>query len=246
VKTADSAPAQRPLNCWEGILQSKNTGKKSRKTLKNRVSAGEYLAFLSVKYEVDPDVLFNALVSAGKNRESECGTLTIERRGETQDKIVFLILKDSTVVAQFPIFKEFLLERDNPVRRFMKTDMIRRHLVRKNRTACSLPIRDLRTGMSQISLKATVLEIPAAKLVFTRFGNHASVANALIADETGTIKLCLWNEQIGSISIGDTIQLENVRASTYRGERQLNIGKKGTLNNIKDMISPQLEVLHGS
>jgi replication factor A1 len=93
--------------------------------------------------------------------------------------------------------------------------------------------------MSQISLKAKVLEIPAAKLVFTRFGNYASVANALIGDETGSIKLCLWNEQIGSISVGDMIQLENARASTYRGERQLNIGKKGTLNNIKDMILPE-------
>jgi replication factor A1 len=121
----------------------------------------------------------------------------------------------------------------------MKTDMIRRHLVKKNKTARSLPIRDLRTGMSQISLKAKVLEVPAAKLVFTRFGNYASVANALIGDETGSIKLCLWNEQIGSISVGDMIQLENARASTYRGERQLNIGKKGTLNNIKDMIPPE-------
>jgi replication factor A1 len=214
--------------------------------LRNGVSAGEYLAFLSVKYEVDPDVLFNALVSAGGNRKSKCGNLSIERRSETREKAVFLILKDSKVVAQFPIFKEFLLERDNPVKRFMKTDMIRRHLIRKNKTAHSLPIRDLRTGMSQINLKATVLEIPTPKLVFTRFGNYASVANALIADETGTIKLCLWNEQIDSISIGDTIQVENARASTFRGERQLNIGRKGTLSNMKNMGSQQLEELRSS
>ena len=214
--------------------------------MKNKVSPGEYLALLSVKYEVDPDVLFNALVKAGENQKSKCGNLSIERRGETQDKVVFLILKDYKVVAQFPIFKAFLLERENPVRRFMKTDMIRRHLVKKNRTAHFLPIRDLRTGMSQINLKAKVLEIPASKLVFTRFGNYASVANALIADDTGTIKLCLWNEQIGSISIGDTIQLENARASTYRGERQLNIGKKGALNNIKNMLTQPAEELCSS
>ncbi len=214
--------------------------------MRNGVSVGEYLAFLSVKYEVDPDVLFNALVSSGESRKSKCGSLSVERRSETRDKAVFLILKDSRVVAQFPIFKEFLLERDNPVKRFMKTDMIRRHLIRKNRTGHSLPIRDLRTGMSQINLKAKVLEIPTPKLVFTRFGNYASVANALIADETGTIKLCLWNEQIDSISIGDTIQVENARASTFRGERQLNIGRKGTLSNMKSMGSQQLEELHSS
>ena len=211
--------------------------------MRNRTSAGEYLAFLSVKYEVDPDNLFNAIVSAGENQKSECENLSIERRSQTRDKAVFLILKDSKVVAQFPIVKEFLLQRDNPVKRFMKTDMIRRHLIKKNKGAHSLPIRDLRAGMRQISLRATVLEIPAPKLVFTRFGNYASVANALIADETGTIKLCLWNEQIGSISTGDTIQVENARAVTFRGERQLNIGKNGTLSNVKGLCSQKIEEL---
>jgi replication factor A1 len=60
------------------------------------------------------------------------------------------------------------------------------------------------------------------------------VANALIADDTGTIKLCLWNEQIDSVALGDTIQIENARTSMFRGERQLSIGKKGTLSSIED------------
>ena len=210
------------------------------------MSAGEYLAFLSIKYEVDPDKLFYALISAGENQKSTCGNLSIECRGKTQDKAIFLIMKDSKVAAQFPVSMEFLLKRSNPLKDFMKTGMIRRHLVKKNKESHSLPIRDLRTGMSQINLKAKVLEIPTPKLVFTRFGNYASVANALIADETGTIKLCLWNGQIDSISVGDTIQVENARASTFRGERQLNVGKKGTLSNIKNMASQQLEQIQSS
>jgi replication factor A1 len=207
---------------------------KSRKVLRNKVLGGGYLAFLSIKYEVDPDKLFYALTSAGENQKSTCGKLSIECRGKTQDKDIFLILQDSRVVAQFPIPKEFLLERNNPIRDFMKSDMIRRHLDKKNRGSHSLPIKDLQTGMSHINLKAKVLEIARPTLVFTRFGNYASVANALIADETGTIKLCLWNEQINSISIGDTIQIENARTYKFRGERQLRIGKKGTLSNIED------------
>jgi len=119
----------------------------------------------------------------------------------------------------------------------MKTDMIRRHLDKKNKGSHSLPIKDLRTGMRHVNLKAKVLEIPRPKLVFTRFGNYASVANALIADETGTIKLCLWNEQINFISVGDTIQIENAQACKFRGERQLRIGKKGTLSNVEDSLN---------
>jgi len=203
--------------------------------LRNKVSIGEYLAFLSIKYEVDPDRLFYALISAGENQKSTCGNLSIKCRGKLQDKTVLLITKGPKVVAQFPIPREFLLERSNPIKNLRKTDMLRRHLIKKNEGPHFLCIRDLRAGMKQVNLKAKVLEIARPTLVFTRFGNYASVANALIADETGTIKLCLWNEQINSISTGDTVQIENARVSMFRGERQLRIGKNGILSIVENM-----------
>jgi len=193
--------------------------------LRSKVSIGEYLAFLSIKYEVDPDKLFYALISAGENQKSTCGNLSIKCRSKLHDKTVLLITKGQKVVAQFPIPKEFLLERSNPIKDLINPDMIRRHLNKKNKEPRLLQIRDLRAGMKEVNLKAKVLEIARPTLVFTRFGNYASVANALIADETGTIKLCLWNEQINSISVGDTVQIENARVSMFRGERQLRIGK---------------------
>jgi replication factor A1 len=193
--------------------------------LRSKVSIGEYLAFLSIKYEVDPDKLFYALISAGENQKSTCGNLSIKCRSKLHDKTVLLITKGQKVVAQFPIPKEFLLERSNPIKDLINPDMVRRHLNKKNKEPRLLQIRDLRAGMKEVNLKAKVLEIARPTLVFTRFGNYASVANALIADETGTIKLCLWNEQINSISIGDTVQIENARVSMFRGERQLRIGK---------------------
>jgi hypothetical protein len=216
--------------------------KKSREIMRNKVSPGEYLAFLSLKYEVDPDKLFFALISAGENQKSTCGNLSIEYRGRQRNNIVFLITKGPRVVAQFPIPKEFLLEHNNPIRDFRKTELLRRHLIKKDSGPHPLQIRDLRAGMKKVNLKAKVLEIARPILVFTRFGNYASVANALIADETGMIKLCLWNEQINSISIGDTIQIENASTSTFRGERQLRIGKKGILRNVGNFVSQTEEV----
>ena len=193
--------------------------------MRSKVSIGEYLAFLSIKYEVDPDKLFYALISAGENQKSTCGNLSIKCRSKLHDKTVLLITKGQKVVAQFPIPKEFLLERSNPIKDLINPDMVRRHLNKKNKEPRLLQIRDLRAGMKEVNLKAKVLEIARPTLVFTRFGNYASVANALIADETGTIKLCLWNEQINSISAGETVQIENARVSMFRGERQLRIGK---------------------
>jgi replication factor A1 len=201
--------------------------------LRNKSTIGEYLAFLSIKYEVDPDQFFHALISAWENRESTCEDLLIACRKKMRDKAIFLVTRGHKVIAQFPIPNNFLLKETNPIAHSRNTDLIRRYLFKKaNRRSHSLHVADLRTGMKKINLRAKVLEIPKPKCVFTRFGNYAAVTNALIADETGNTKLCLWNEQISSISEGDIIQIENARTSMFKGEQQLRITKNGKLSVI--------------
>ena len=150
-----------------------------------------------------------------------------------------LIMRQSEVIAQFPIVEEFLVNGNNKLENFMDTDRIRRYLSRRDRTATVNSIKDLRTGMNHVNLKAKILGVAEPKHVVTRYGNHASVAKALIADETGTIKLCLWNGQIAGVSAGDIVQIENAQVSSFRGERHMSLGKKGTLSNVKN-VQPQL------
>jgi hypothetical protein len=203
--------------------------------VKSKKSSGEYLAFLSAKYEVDPDTLFCALLSAGENQKSRCGRLSIECRGKTKDRIIFLITENSQVVAQLSVSKSFLTKGGNPIRSCMKMDMVRKHEAKKIRSPAAYSIQDLRAGMQHVSLKAKVLEVTQPKQVFTRYGNYASLAKAVIEDETGKIKLCLWNDQIDSVSAGATVQIDNARTSTFKGERQLSLGKSGTVNNINSI-----------
>ena len=213
--------------------------------MKRKKSSGEYLAFLSAKYDVDPDTFFWALLSAGENQKSSCGTLSIECRGKIKDKIIFLITENSQVVAQLSVSKAFLTKEGNPIRAFMETDMVRKYEAKKIRSPASYSIQDLRVGMNHVTLKAKVLEVTQPKQVFTRYGNYASLAKAVIEDGTGQIKLCLWNDQIDAVSAGSTVQIENARTSTFKGERQLSLGKTGTVNNIEhfeeEMISTNLE-----
>jgi len=208
--------------------------------LKRKKSAGEYLAFLSAKYEVDPDTFFCALLSAGENRKSRCDNLSIECRGKMKDKIIFLITNDSEVVAQFSVSEKFLAQEGNPLRNFMETDMVRKQRAKKIKSPVAHSIEDLRAGMKHVNLKAEVLEVTLPKRVVTRYGNYATLAKALIEDKTGKIKLCLWNEQIDAVSAGDTVQIENARTSTFKGERQLSLGKNGTLNNIEPLKSKMM------
>jgi len=198
--------------------------------LRNKVSVGEYLAFLSLKYEIDPDRFFCALTSAWEKKTATCGELIIQCRNKTQDKATFLMTNGSRVVSQFPIPKAFFSEHGNPIKTLGSTDLLRRRAIRKPDTPSCSVIGDLKVGMKKINLTARISEIPKPILVFTRFGNYASVANASVTDETGTIKLCLWNEQISNVSVGDMIQIENAHMSQFRGEPQLRIGKNGKLN----------------
>jgi len=47
--------------------------------------------------------------------------------------------------------------------------------------------------------------------------------------------MSLWNKQIKMVSKGDSIRIENSEVVTFRGERQLRIGRKGILS-----VAPQV------
>jgi replication factor A1 len=196
--------------------------------MRNRASPAEYLALLSAKYGVDVDEFFNALISARNTRKSSCGVLSIECRSRRKNRLVLLITKGQKVVAQFPIPEEFFLLQNNPIKDAQRIYMLDRYS-KKDRKPRLLHVKDLRNGMKGVNIKAEVLEVAEPKSVVTRFGSYASLTNAIISDETGKIKLCLWNEQVTSLSVGDTVQIENARISAFKGEIQVRIGKNSVL-----------------
>jgi len=94
----------------------------------------------------------------------------------------------------------------------------------------SLKINELHDGMKRVNVKARVTEKSDPREVVSRFKDQTyRVATALVADETGTVKLTLWNDQIGLVNVNDTVRVENGYVTSFRGEIQLNVGKYGTL-----------------
>ena len=197
--------------------------------MRSKLYPSEYLALLTMKYDIDADKFFNALISAEKNQKSKCGNLSIKYRTKQNRNIIFLITKDSKVVAQFKIPEEFLSKTKNPIKEARNTYLNEKYPLKKESETQFFQIKDLRVGMKKVNLKVQVVEISEPKVVVTKFGNHASVANAIVTDGTGKIKLCLWNDQIESVSAGDTVQIKNARVSAFRNERQMRIGKNGVL-----------------
>jgi len=205
----------------------------------------EYLAEVSMKYGIDSSEFFDKIVAAWKNQKSKCEKLTIECRQKAKGYAIFLITSNYKAVAQFPV-PERILKENGPLKEFRYvTERSRPFSVKKSEEPIvnNLRIKDLKIGMKRINLEARVLKISEPRLVLTRFDEYVMLANAVLMDETGTVRLTLWNEQIGMVSVNDVLRIENANVATFKGELQLRIGRHGKLSVIQnDGFSPTREV----
>jgi replication factor A1 len=68
------------------------------------------------------------------------------------------------------------------------------------------------------------------RTVNLKAGGTNNVADAVISDESGSIKLSLWGDDINKIRPGDRVSVENGYINTFKGENSLAVGKFGKLN----------------
>ena len=193
-------------------------------------SEAESLAFLSAKHGVSSDGLFKALASTMEKQKTVCGNLSVECRGRSGDSRIFLVREGASIVAQIKLGEAFLSATANPISQFDDSERIRGYEAKRQASVFKQSvIGDLVAGMTNVGLRAKVLEVGLPSAIFTRFGNQSMVANALIGDDTGTIQLSLWGEQIESVSVGDVVQIVNGKTLFFKGKKQVRIGKNGSL-----------------
>ena len=188
----------------------------------------ESIVLIAGKYDLDPKHLIDAFVEAWSTEASHLGSLKITCRERKQDSATLLITNGEKVVTQFPITLEVL---KNP--EYLKNQI--QHFPPPYRAQKKLKmIGQLSFGMRGINVKAKIIEIPPTRQVHTKFGTMVDVSNVKIGDETGSIRLSLWNAQIGKVHVGDIIELKNCHIYRYRGELQLRLGRTGTLSIIDE------------
>jgi replication factor A1 len=90
-------------------------------------------------------------------------------------------------------------------------------------------VTELTPESKRVNVLARVVSVGEAKEIPARFGPTRRVAEAILGDETGVITISLWQEQIGTIAAGETIQIENGFVSLVRGRMHLTVGKYGTI-----------------
>lgn len=97
-----------------------------------------------------------------------------------------------------------------------------------------MQVKDLKEGMKRVDVEGKIVEKGDTREVKSTFKDATfRIADAMLADETGSIKLTLWDDQIEEVQVADNVQIKNGYVTTFKGQIQLNIGKFGSLKVIR-------------
>ena len=96
---------------------------------------------------------------------------------------------------------------------------------------------ELSSASRAVDIRLRILSIEDPREVTTRFGK-ARVTTAQAGDETGTIKLSLWNDDIDRVDVDVIIDVKNGFVKTFRGEMELSAGRYGEIVLVDDAKFP--------
>jgi len=78
--------------------------------------------------------------------------------------------------------------------------------------------------LAKVVSKSEIRDIPMG-----RDGSAHKVCDALVGDETGSIYLTLWDDNIEKVNESDTVKVDNGYVTLFKGNMRLNVGKYGKL-----------------
>lgn len=91
-----------------------------------------------------------------------------------------------------------------------------------------MQISEIQPRQGKIDIEVEVISIEEPR-EFNKFGKVGRVANAVVKDDSGEMKLTLWNDEIDMVKPGVKIKITNGYCSEFQGEKQLTAGRFGKL-----------------
>ena len=140
--------------------------------------------------------------------------------------ICFTLFSSSIYIDEYSLFLSILKESNPDI-----LEILSKHLLFENGKFSQMPsIDQLNRPQNKLEpIEGVIESISEPRTVNLKTGGQAQVADAQLKDETGQIKLSLWDAQIKMVKQGSKVRIENGYISTFRGENALNVGKFGKL-----------------
>ncbi len=91
-------------------------------------------------------------------------------------------------------------------------------------------MEDLHPGRQRVVVEGHIEKISSTRTVNSkRTHEELRVADAVFSDDTGSVKLTLWNDQIRQVEADSNIRIEEGFVKEFRGDIQLGVGKWGAI-----------------
>src|SRR3989440_7659060 len=97
-------------------------------------------------------------------------------------------------------------------------------------------VKDLTPASKQVNVLVKVVGLSEEREITSKFGEARKLVEATVGDETGTVLLTLWNDQIGNVQKDETLLIDNGYVTLVRGHIRLNVGKYGTMTKSDQAI----------
>jgi ssDNA-binding replication factor A large subunit len=98
-----------------------------------------------------------------------------------------------------------------------------------------LNIRSIASGMQNVDFNGKITRMFPVR-EFKTDKNEGKVANIIISDKTGSIRMSFWNDEISkleNISVGDVIRIHGY-VKDNMGQPEIRLGRKGYIAKIED------------
>lgn len=106
----------------------------------------------------------------------------------------------------------------------------------------AVKIDELTPHSRKVFVRVRVLEVAPPQTVEGREGGSRTVTEAVVGDETATIRMTLWDEEAGQVEQGETIEVHNGYVGLLRGHMRLYVGRYGELFHSQEPLADEVKV----
>lgn len=96
-----------------------------------------------------------------------------------------------------------------------------------------LTVEELSPEDDDVEITGTIAELPTPRAVSTRYGQKR-ITTVTFEDDTGSIDLTLWEEEIDAIEEGAKVQIKGAYVREWADDIQLNIGRDGNIEQVEE------------
>lgn len=93
-------------------------------------------------------------------------------------------------------------------------------------------VEELSPEDDEIEIEGKITELPTPRAVNTQYGQKR-ITTVTFEDETGTIDLTLWEEEIDAIEEGAKVHIKGAYVREWADDIQLNIGRDGNIEQVE-------------